>query len=107
MHAPDDLLVILEPHRAVEAAAQVQSVAAVTQMLAPRLVLVRNGKDTRERILSIPGVLGVYDRPPPDLPPDVTPAERLFVGGWAQAQHPKVRAHDGSSWNAPGLQPPD
>ena len=40
MHAPDDLLVILKPRRAVEAAAQVHSVAAVAQGLAPRLVLV-------------------------------------------------------------------
>ncbi len=102
-----ELLVILEAGHAGRALADVRVVATVTQVLAPRLALVRVEPDAHARLVVIEGVLGVYDDAPPALPDDFTAAERAFVSGWALRQQTKQRAGDGLSWGDAGFDPPD
>jgi hypothetical protein len=105
--APHEVLVLLEPRLADEALAQLRAVAVVTQVLPPRLALVRADPETMGRAAQIAGVRDVYDDTPPELPPDLTPAERLFVSAWEARRQPKTRPGEGLPWDAPGFQPPD
>jgi hypothetical protein len=104
---PRELLVLLDPRRGGEALSQLQSVVSVTQMLPPRLALVRADPGATHRVTDIEGVLGVYDDAPPENPPDLTPEERVFVSAWEARRQPKTRRGEGLSWDAPGFQPPD
>lgn len=105
--APREFLVILEPRLADKALAQLRAVANVTQVLAPRLALVRADPETMARAAQIGGGLDVYDDTLPELPPDLTPSERLFVSAWEARRQPKTRPGEGLSWDAPGFLPPD
>ena len=102
-----ELLVILEPSLASEALDQARSIANVTQVLAPRLVLVRAEPDTIARVARIRGVIGVYDDTLPKLTLNFTAPERSFAAAWAMRQHPKTRTGENLSWDAPGFLPPD
>lgn len=104
---PRERLVILDPGAAREARAQIAVIAAVTQALEPRLLLIRADAKAAESIARIAGVLGVYDRPPAELPSDLTPAERVFVAAWAARGEPKTRPGEGLPWDAPGHLAPD
>lgn len=104
---PRELLIILEPRLADEALSQLRSVANVTQVLAPRLALVRADPETMARVARIGGVLDVYDDAFSELPPNLTPSERLFVSAWQARRQPKTRLGEGLSWDAPGFLPPD
>jgi len=101
-----ELLVILAADGATESLARVRSHAAVTQMLAPRLILVRVGSELASRIAAIEGVLAVHEDAPAALP-QLTPAEHSFVSAWVLRQQPKSRTGDGRSWGEPHFQPPD
>jgi len=105
--APRELLVILEGDAPDAALAHLRSVADVTQVLAPRLALVRADEASTTRAEQIAGVLGVYDDTPPELPHDLTSSELLFISAWAQRAEAKVRPGEGLSWDAPGFEPPD
>lgn len=103
---PREDLVVLGPGPTGQTLAQLRKIVNVTQVLSPRLVLVRAEPALRARIAEVAGVLGVYSDAPPDLP-DLTPAERVFISAWQTRATPKQRAGDGLSWDAPGFMPPD
>jgi hypothetical protein len=105
--APQEYLVQLESDFMDEALPRLETVGRVTQILRPRLVLVHIEPGVRSRLSLVPGVLGVYDSAPPELSPDLTPAERLFISAWEARQRPKVRPGDNLPWDAPGFVPPD
>ncbi len=100
-------LVILDADRADAAVAEIEAVASVTQMLRPRLLLVRADPDAREGILRIPGVIGLFEAAPADVPVGLSPVERVFVDAWATRSAPKTRHGEGLDWDAPGFEPPD
>lgn len=104
--APRELLVLLERRVADEALAQLQAVTNVTQVLAPRLALIRADPEAVARAAGIQGVLGVYDDHP-EVPPDLTPSERVFVSSWEARRQPKARPGNGLPWDTPGFLPPD
>ena len=60
--APREQLVILESRLANSALAELRTLASVTQVLPPRLALVRSDRATTARIAQIPGVLAVHDQ---------------------------------------------
>jgi hypothetical protein len=102
-----EFLVILEPRLADKTLAQLRAIANVTQVLAPRLALVRADPETMARAAQIGGVLDVSDDTLPELPQDLSPSERLFVSAWEARRQPKTRPGEGLSWDAPGFLPPD
>lgn len=102
-----EFLVLLETRLADEALAQLRAVANVTQVLPPRLAIVQADRETTARAARIEGVLGVYDDAVPEVPPDLTPSERVFVSAWEARRQPKTRPGEGLSWDAPGFLPPD
>jgi hypothetical protein len=104
---PREYLVLLEPRLADSALPRLQAIGNVTQVLAPRLALVRAEPSTMARAIQIEGVLHVSDDSLPELPQDLTPSERLFISAWESRRQPKTRTGDGLSWDAPGLLPPD
>jgi hypothetical protein len=104
---PRERLVILEPGAASAARAKIEAVAAVTQALEPRLLLIRADPKAAEAVARIAGVAGVHDGPPAELPSDLTPAERTFVAAWAARGQPKTRPGEGLPWDAPGHLAPD
>lgn len=106
-NASDECLVVLELPVAGAALAQLRAVAVVTQVLAPRLALVRADAETMARIATFSGVGAVYCDTPPTLEPAPTPAERVFVAAWAMRRRPKTRRGDGLSWDTPGFDAPD
>ena len=77
--APREQLIILESRLADSALAELRTLASVTQVLPPRLALVRSDRATTARIAQIPGVLAVHDQTLGVVPPDLTAAERTFV----------------------------
>jgi hypothetical protein len=104
--APEHL-VFLDPGRASEALAELRRVATVTQVHAPRLVLVRADAGVSERVAQVAGVLAVLCDGQGELPSDLTNGERWFAAGWAQRFGSKSRVGDGTSWDAPEFLPPD
>jgi hypothetical protein len=102
-----ELLAVLEPGLADEALAQLRAVANITQVLPPRLALIRADPDTMARARRIQGVLDVYEDVAPALPLDLTPSERVFISAWQARRQPKTRRGEGLSWDAPGFLPPD
>ena len=102
-----EFLVILETRSADEALVRLRAVANVTQVLPPRLAIVEAERETAARVARIEGVLGVYDDAVPEVPPDLTPSERVFVSAWEARRQPKTRPGEGLSWDAPGFLPPD
>lgn len=102
-----EFLVVLEPRLADLALAHLRATGNVTQVLAPRLALVRADPDAMARAAQIEGVLNVSDDTLPELPQDLTPSERLFVSAWEARRQPKTRPGEGLSWDAPGFLPPD
>ena len=80
--APREHLIMLESSLANQALGQLEAVATVTQVLPPRLVLIRAAPGVRERLVGIAGVMGVYDVTPPGLPSDLTRTERVFISAW-------------------------
>jgi hypothetical protein len=102
-----ELLVILDTDGTAAALDRLASVARVTQVLLPRLALVRADAAARDAIRRIPGVIALVEEAPADLPPDLTPEERVFVAAWAARGAPKVRPGEGLDWDAPGFEPPD
>ena len=91
---PDPLrefLVLLEPRSADTTLAQLRAIANVTQVLAPRLALVRADSDTMARAAQIGGVLDVSDDTLPELPQEshaVGAFVRLRLGGTTATQDP-------------------
>jgi hypothetical protein len=104
---PRELLLVLERRVADQALAQVRAVANVTQVLEPRLALVRADPEIAARVARVEGVLGVYEDAVPEIPPDLTSSERTFVSAWEARRQPKTRTGEGLPWDAPGHLPPD
>lgn len=104
---PRELLLILNSSLANQALRQLESVVIIAQILRPRLVLIRDAPGVQERLSGISGVEGVYDVIPPDLPANLTFAERVFISAWEARQHPKSRPGEGLPWDAPGFVAPD
>lgn len=102
-----ELLVVLEPGLFDRTLAHLRAIGTVTQLLPPRLALVRAAPDTIARVARIEGVLSVSDDTLAELPQDFTPSERLFVSAWEARRHPKTRPGEGLSWDAPDFLPPD
>ncbi len=102
-----EYLVMIEPNRLDGVLPHLEAVARVTQVLRPRLILVQAEQGVRARVTEVPGVFGVYDTALPELPVDLTPAERLFISAWQERQRPKVRPGENLPWDAPGFVPPD
>jgi hypothetical protein len=106
-NAPREHLVILEPRLADQARAAIEAVAVVTQVLRPRLLLIRADAKAEERIARIAGVVGVYNAAPSQTPSDLSPEERVFIAAWEARSQPKSRPGEGLPWDAPGFVPPD
>lgn len=104
---PREHLVILESSVADQARAKVESVAVVTQVLKPRLLLIRADAKAKERVARITGVVGVYDDLPLQTLSDMSPEEHLFINAWAARRQPKTRPGEGLPWDTPGFLPPD
>jgi hypothetical protein len=104
--APREDLVVLESASAKEALAELGGVADVTQVLAPRLVLIRAYPKVLKQVARIKGVVGVYHDTSPDLP-DLEPNERVFISAWEARRRPKTRPGDQLSWDSPGFNAPD
>jgi hypothetical protein len=102
-----EFLVVLEPSLADKTLAQLRAITNVTQVLAPRLALVRADPETIARVAQMEGVLDVSDDTLPELPQELTPSERLFVSAWEARRQPKIRPGEGLPWDAPGFLPPD
>lgn len=102
-----ELLVFLEPDLADQALAQLRAVVDVTQVLLPRLALVRADPEALPRVSGIRGVADVHDDASFEHPPDLSSAESLFVSAWQARQQPKIRPGQGLDWDAPGFLPPD
>lgn len=102
-------LVLLDTDGVDATIAEIEALARVTQMLPPRLLLVRADADARNAILGVPGVIGLLDAasPPRDVSLDLSPAERVFVDAWVARSAPKTRRGDGLDWDTPGFEPPD
>lgn len=107
MDAPEEYLIILRSNLANQVLEQVRAVATVTQTLPPRLVLIRAEAGVQARLAGIAGVAGVYNETPPDLPPDLTRTESLFISGWESRQRRKPRPGEDLAWDAPGFVAPD
>jgi hypothetical protein len=105
--ASPELLVVLDSPHAASALAELLELASVTQVLGPRLALVRADAATAARIAKIKGVHGVHSGTLGGIPSDLTQKERAFVSAWEMRQRPKERPGDGLSWDAPGFTPPD
>jgi len=101
-----EFLVILESHQADNALSRLRAVADVTQVLAPRLALIRADRNILTAAARIEGVLEIREDSLPEHLPDFTPAERLFISAW-ETRRPKARPGEGLSWDAPGFLPPD
>jgi hypothetical protein len=104
---PREHLVILELGLADQARAKVEAVAVVTQVLRPRLLLIRADPKAEERVARIAGVVGVYDAAPSQTSSDLSPDERVFIAAWAARRQLKTRPGEGLPWDAPGFLPPD
>jgi hypothetical protein len=104
---PRELLVMIDPGLGDQALHRLRAVASVTQVLPPRLALVGADPEATDRVTGVVGVLGVYDDTLPDRPPDLTPAEDVFISAWEARRHPKTRRGEGLPWDAPGFLPPD
>jgi hypothetical protein len=102
-----ELLVFLEPDLADQALAQLRAMVDVTQVLLPRLVLVRADPEALPRVSGIRGVADVHNEASFEHPPGLSSAERLFVSAWQARQQPKIRPGEGRNWDAPGFLPPD
>lgn len=100
-------LVILEARLADEARAKLEAVGLVTQVLRPRLLLIRADPKVDESVARIKGVLGIYDAVPPSLPSDLSSEERVFISAWDARRQPKTRPGEGLPWDAPGFVAPD
>jgi hypothetical protein len=105
--APRERLIILDPRLGRSALAELRAVAHVTQVLEPRLVLLHSDAATIALLSRIPGVIGVHEEALGEIPPDLTPSERMFVSAWEARQRPKDRRGEGLAWDAPGFKPPD
>jgi len=105
--APRERLVILDLRLGQSVIAELRSVADVTQMMPPRIVLLRSDAATAARIAQMPGVVSLHDATLGEVPSDLTPSERTFVSAWELRQRPKDRRGEGLSWDAPGFKPPD
>ncbi len=100
-------LVVLDTEQAERALSDLRGIAQVTQLLPPRLALVRSGGAA---LAALPGVVSVHDSAAAELPADLTENERMFVAAWqarSAADGPKTRSGDGLPWDAPGFEPPD
>jgi hypothetical protein len=86
---------------------EIEAAAQVTQILAPRLVLVSADAGVLARIAEIPGVGAVYTDVIESPPPDLTPAERVFMSAWELRAGARSRIGDGLPWDATGFDPPD
>jgi hypothetical protein len=104
---PRELLVVLDPRLGEDTLGRLRAVATVTQVLPPRLALVRERPGATEGVTNLDGVLGVYDDALPEPLPDLTQAEHVFVSAWEARGRTKTRRGEGQSWDAPGFQPPD
>lgn len=104
---PHEYLVILESHLADQTLARLKALAIVTQVLRPRLLLIRADAKAEKTAARIAGVLGLYQAAPSKLPLDLTAEERLFVSAWEARRQPKSRPGDSLPWDAPGFVPPD
>jgi hypothetical protein len=78
----------------------------VTQVLHPRLAIVRGDRPVLEALAAVDGVERVLFEDS-GKPEGLDPREGLFVGAWLQGRQPKERPGDGLAWDVPGRLPPD
>jgi hypothetical protein len=102
-----ELLVIVDPHHVGQVLAELRLWATITQMYAPRLLLVKAEAGVAERVAQVAGVVAVLCDARAVLPSDLTSGERWFAAAWAQRFGFKARWGDGESWDAPESLPPD
>jgi hypothetical protein len=101
-------LVILDAAQADRARTEIERVAAVTQSLPPRLLLISAvPPDVLAALRRVPGVVEVVDGASAVATPGFSHAERLFVDAWVARDIPKTRRGDGSPWDEKGFEPPD
>jgi hypothetical protein len=103
-----EVLIAIDDDAMAKVLAALRSVARVTQVHPPHLILVAPGVDL-VTLRSLAGVRWVStDEIPPTARSGLTPAELLFVDGWEQrGQGERGRPGQGLSWDAPGFLPPD
>lgn len=104
---PIECLIVLESGAAIEALASVHRMATVTQVFAPRMVLVQFQAGLEERLGAVPGVIRVLSNGELALPEDLTFAERAFASAWAARFEFKARVGEDADWDSPGLIAPD
>lgn len=102
MTTPSEVLVVVDdPARYAAAVAALRRVGVVTQLMPPRLAVVRiaPGAD----LPHVPGTTVYIGRPDVDL----SESEQIFVDAWLARDQPKDRIGDGLPWDAPGFEAPD
>jgi hypothetical protein len=101
-----EVLVVLDQDAAPEAMQAVRTHGAVTQILAPALVLVSPANAAW--FSGLPGVRFVLeDEVPEAVRNDLDASERILVDAWEARRRPKRRRGEGAAWDAPGFLPPD
>ncbi len=105
-----EFLVVLHREAGPEALAALSGQFRVTQVVSPRVVVVKTGPGEPPPPGSLPGVVTVTDA---ELDPEVSETldenEALFAAAWTSRMTgpPKQRRGEGLSWDAPGFLPPD
>ncbi|HET9516444.1 MAG TPA: hypothetical protein VFO77_01830 [Actinoplanes sp.] len=98
------LVVVADPDRFADAIEQCRRSAVVTQLLPPRLAVLRSDP---ESAAAPPGTSWYGDQIPADVLSTLSPTERIFVAAWQDRPVHKQRRGDGAAWDAPGFRPPD
>jgi hypothetical protein len=103
---PREVLVVFGQQASERTLNQLKKATSVTQVLLPRLVLIRAEPEIFKAIAHLDGVLGVYEKAPLEIL-NLTSAERVFIAAWETRGSQKQRAGDRLSWDSPGFVAPD
>ena len=79
----------------------------VRQLLPPRLAIVAAAEEDLRALEHSPEVLFVHTGDvPSEMLAQLDEPARMFAAAWNERRRPKERPGEGSSWDAPGFDPP-
>lgn len=104
-----EILLILDGDPQDPALEEVRKEQRVTQAVSDRVFAIE--KPDSQQIAALEATPGVLLCPegstPPNVPVDLSSAERIWIDAWGKRGEPKPRRGEGLSWDAPGFEPPD
>lgn len=103
-----EALIILQSSLSADERAAIARIAPVKQSISDRVFVADAGKGLDD-LRATPGIARVVTGGESvDTLPEMTDAERLFVGAWLSSRgEVKTRRGEGLDWDAPGMVPPD